>query len=578
MKNRTALFLLATLSSALAIHPALHGAVLTSGGITTVASGGMAPGTRTDFDFFGGGTQPIDLADFTLTTPSPDQFNAAGSNVTYSSVQPPGGGTVFSTGISQPLNGASTTPYTANLATFTLNANEGTNRSFGVYVLFGNTDGVHVFDASISLSINGGTTLTVPVTDTTETNDFLRFNVSGLNAGDTLTVSAMDSALDAQGSNSNKPYIGGVTFMVPEPSTWSLMLSGVGLFGLSMLRRMMASPRASKHLREIKCIRFPFFLVCAAAEGRGDAGRAFQSSHQMTNLVKRQTNALVIILVFLVVMADIRPAAAQNQFYPTNATINSFINGNVYVGYANQSDYQNGVNGTSPTVGLYAGGSVGGTLYTFNGSILNVAGPTGGSDLISEDVSMMNISSGKVAQFTADGSSTIDLIGGTVVNFARAVNSGTVNVSGGQINGAGLTLNNTAFASITGGTITGVLAGNSSRVIIAGGTFGPLIDLPNVNFFDQTKGAFTFVGTGLTATSLGTDANVGGTDYALGGLLQSGQTLTGDVINVQPAATMFTFSDGSVVPESGSWALVGLSGAVLLVGRRWRPRGESVRE
>ena len=121
-----------------------------------------------------------------------------------------------------------------------MDAGEGTNQSLSVYVLFGNTDGIHVFDASIGLSIDGGAAFTVPLTDTTETNDFLKFNVSGLNAGDTLTVSATDSALDAQGSNSNNPYIGGVTFsgVVPEPSTWAMLLCGASLLGLAMHRRI----------------------------------------------------------------------------------------------------------------------------------------------------------------------------------------------------------------------------------------------------------------------------------------------------------------------------------------------------
>ena len=135
-------------------------------------------------------------------------MNAGGGE--YASLQPPGGGTVFTTGIGQPP-GASTTVETVELATFTLNA--GTNQSVSAYVLFGITDGINVFDQSIGLSINGSPVLTVPVTDTTFTNDFLRFNVSGLKAGDTLTFSATDTAVDAYGSTSNKPYIGGVTFM-----------------------------------------------------------------------------------------------------------------------------------------------------------------------------------------------------------------------------------------------------------------------------------------------------------------------------------------------------------------------------
>ncbi len=239
---KASLTILATIVSTLTVHPMLHAAVqlpvvITSGGVTTVASGGKAPGSSADYDFFGGGTQPVELTNFTLTTPPGFQYNAAAFGITYSSLQPPAGGTVFSTGIGQPASGASTTPFTANLATFTLDAGEGMNRSFSVYVLFGNTDGINVFDASIGLSVDGGTVFTVPVIDTTETNDFLKFNVSGLNAGDTLTVSATDTAVDAHGSTSNKPYIGGVTFAVPEPSSWAAMSLGAGLLGLTLRHR-----------------------------------------------------------------------------------------------------------------------------------------------------------------------------------------------------------------------------------------------------------------------------------------------------------------------------------------------------
>ena len=37
---------------------ALHAAVITSGGVTTVAGNGIAPGMSTDYDFFGDGSQP----------------------------------------------------------------------------------------------------------------------------------------------------------------------------------------------------------------------------------------------------------------------------------------------------------------------------------------------------------------------------------------------------------------------------------------------------------------------------------------------------------------------------------------
>ena len=294
------------------------------------------------------------------------------------------------------------------------------------------------------------------------------------------------------------------------------------------------------------------------------------------NITPRRTNLLLIGLILCAGLSTSRPAAAQNQFYPVNATINSFVNGNAYVGYANQSDYQNGVNGTSPTVALVAGGSVSGSLYTFNGSVLDVAGPTGGSDLYSEDASTLNFSSGTVAQLGAYGSSTVNITGGTVTFFVQGADSATLNVSGGQINGSGLTAKNTSRANVTGGTLAGIIAQNTSTVVISGGVFTPLVDIQNLEFLDESKGSFTFVGTGLTATPLGTDAQIGGTDYALGGVLQNGQFLAGDEINVQPGAAMFTFDSPSTVPEPGTIWLSGAGLAVLLMLRKARAQRDDV--
>ncbi len=290
------------------------------------------------------------------------------------------------------------------------------------------------------------------------------------------------------------------------------------------------------------------------------------------NTTPRRTNLLVIGLALCAGFAASQPAAAQNQFYPVNATINSFVNGNAYVGYANQSDYQNGINGTSPTVALVAGGSVSGSIYTFNGSVLNVAGPTSGSDLYSEDTSTLNFSSGTVAQLGAYGSSTVNITGGTVTFFVQGADSAILNVSGGQLNGAGLTAKNTSRANVTGGTLAGIIAQNTSTVVISGGVFTPLVDIQNLEFLDESKGSFTFVGTGLTATPLGTDAQIGGTDYALGGVLQNGQFLAGDEINVQPGATMFTFGSPSTLPEPGTAWLAGVGLAALLIWRKVRAR------
>ncbi len=287
------------------------------------------------------------------------------------------------------------------------------------------------------------------------------------------------------------------------------------------------------------------------------------------NITPRRTNLLLIGLALCAGVVASQPVAAQDQYYPVNATINSVVYGYARVGYANQSDYLNGLNGTSPTVSLVAGSYVEQYLYTFNSSVLNIAGPTSGSMVIPVDNSTVNLSSGVVADIEAVDGSTLNVTGGSVSYYTRAENSASVNVSGGQLNGNGLNAENSSHASVTGGTVAGIIAQNTSTVVVSGGVFTPLPDF-NVSFLDESKGAFTFVGTGLTATLLGTDAHTGGMDYALGGILQNGQSLVGDVIDVQSGATMFTFSSPSTVPEPGTAWLSGVGLAAWLILRRVR--------
>jgi hypothetical protein len=203
-------------------------AVITASGVTSVAGNSSAagtaapaPGSSTDFDFFGNsGSQPSILTNFTQTTTPPSSYPGNGA---YTFLQPPGGGTAFRTGI-----GYRSSAGTATIATFQSNAGSGTNRSFTEYVLFGNTDGIGVMDSSIGLSVNGGTPITQAVTDTTNTNDFAVFTVAGANPGDTFAVSA---------SASNQPYIGGVTFSALTPEPASLSLLGMGSVVLLVRRR-----------------------------------------------------------------------------------------------------------------------------------------------------------------------------------------------------------------------------------------------------------------------------------------------------------------------------------------------------
>jgi hypothetical protein len=218
--------------------PVVAAPVVVAGSVTTVGSGGIAPGTSANYKFFGddpgaenAGTQPTNLTSFTETFFPQFEFGASSSFGSYSSLQAPGGSTAFTTGLGEEV--VSGNSITANIATFQLNA--GVNQAFSLYVLFGNTDGNEVADQSIGVSANGGTTVTTSVTDTIATNDFLRFDVSGANAGDTFTIVATSAATDHFGDNSKvQPYAGGVTFgaLVPEPSTGcSLAFAVAGLLG-----------------------------------------------------------------------------------------------------------------------------------------------------------------------------------------------------------------------------------------------------------------------------------------------------------------------------------------------------------
>lgn len=201
-------------------------------GITTVADGGTALGDGSDYTFFGEGN-PSALPDFTLSNVTA-QYHGVSSNVPpYSTLQAPTGGTAFTTGIAY-----NNTAGQIDLASFTLKT--GTSQNYTVFVLFGNSDGNAVFDQSISLSLNGGSTATASVADTQSTNNFLTFNVTGLNAGDTLTFSATPAAQDAFGHANPAPYIGAVSFAVaPEPSTWTVLLGGaICMLGLALRRRV----------------------------------------------------------------------------------------------------------------------------------------------------------------------------------------------------------------------------------------------------------------------------------------------------------------------------------------------------
>lgn len=219
-------------------------------------------------------------------------------------------------------------------------------------------------------------------------------------------------------------------------------------------------------------------------------------------------------------------ANAQTTYFPYNATINYAVPNPAVVGYANDNDYNNNLNGTSPTVNLVGGGSINGSMEADNSSILNIHGGSVSSTVIASNHSTINISDGSLG------------------SYLRAYDNSVVNVSGGSIADA-------------------LSAFDHSTFNLRGGTFG------NVIFAAQSS-TVNFFGTGLSDT-LVTDNYRGFSQYSLSGSLLDGTDLTGKNLYVQNGTAAFAFNPGtSSVPEPGSGAfLVGLASVgVGFLGKR----------
>ena len=197
----------------------------------------------------------------------------------------------------------------------------------------------------------------------------------------------------------------------------------------------------------------------------------------------------------------VRPAAAQTNYFPVDTTIDYAVNGDAFIGYSTAYTL------SSPTVNLVKGGDIGGILEVYNGSTFNMSA-------------------------------------GAVDDLLWAFNSSTMNVSGGAVGSY-------------------LYAIDKSTVTVSGGTFG---QYKGVNFVDATTGPFTLTGSGLSFIPDPTGQTpLGGTDYTLTGLLQNGDSVTGDVVEVASGAAMFTLDNAAAVPESSTASLLG-SGMLCLAG------------
>lgn len=200
-------------------------ATITLIGTTTVAGDGIAPGSATDYDFFGG-VQPSILTDFTVTRVANSQYSG---NVNYTRIIVPGGSTLTPTGIT--YDSTHRSPAATVIATFSAL----TDGDFYLWIFDGNTNGDSVGNTSVGLGVNGEAAITSGPTANSGINEFTEYRVTGAVRGDVFQLYATNA-------NGNFASLGGVTFsaitpsQAPEPSTFYLGLTALG-FGLPALKR-----------------------------------------------------------------------------------------------------------------------------------------------------------------------------------------------------------------------------------------------------------------------------------------------------------------------------------------------------
>jgi hypothetical protein len=257
----------------------------------------------------------------------------------------------------------------------------------------------------------------------------------------------------------------------------------------------------------------------------------------------------VMALITLVLLSiNERNAFAQDTYFPTDATIATSITNNAIVGYANAANFNNGTNGTSPTVALINGGSIGGYLYVGNSSMVNVSGGSIGSFLYGFNSSMIDVSGGTIgASVTGNDNSLISVAGGNIQYEVYANNNSTINVSGG-------TIGDSLFAQ------------DSSTINVSGGAIGG-------SLYVTDSGTLNLFGMGLSSSLIDPNYQDFYSEYDLSGALQDGANVSGMSLFVQngSGAQVTITNAAASVPESGTLILfgwIGMTGVAFLRPRR----------
>jgi hypothetical protein len=179
-------------------------------------------------------------------------------------------------------------------------------------------------------------------------------------------------------------------------------------------------------------------------------------------------SASLLALSVLALLGCGHIANAQVTFYPNDATINTAVLGEVYIGQDDQR------NPSSPTVNLVDPGSISGFAYTFNSSKFNISGGSIVGSINSSDTSLVTIT------------------GGSIGNGLQVDDSSVVNVRGGSF-GADLYANDTSAINFFGTNLQAMQIADLGTIIgyALSGTLADGTDISDRQLFVQNTASFT---------------------------------------------------------------------------------------